>query len=257
MIAWTGSAWATDITSADLSTSADVVILGEIHDNPAHHLFQAEAIRSLDPSAVVFEMFGPDGAEALAGVDLTDAAAVDQALGWEDSGWPEFGMYAPIFEALGDAAIFGGARPRDDVRRAMSEGAAQVFGDGAESLGLDRPLPEDEQAAREAEQMAAHCDALPAEMLPGMVQAQRLRDAALADTILRALDATGGTVAVITGNGHARRDWGIPTYLSAARAELAITTVGQFEAEPQGDVPFDHWRVTAPAEREDPCAAFR
>ena len=41
-----------------------------------------------------------------------------------------------------------------------------------------------EQAAREAEQMAAHCDALPEDILPGFVEAQRLRDAALAEDVL-------------------------------------------------------------------------
>ena len=66
--------------SATLSTSAvaqedwiarlagaDVVLLGEIHDNPEHHLRQAEAIASLSPAAVVFEMLTPDQAKALAG----------------------------------------------------------------------------------------------------------------------------------------------------------------------------------------------
>ncbi len=65
----------------------------------------------------------------------------------------------------------------------MREGAAAVFGAAAARFGLDAPLPEDEQAAREAEQAEAHCGALPAEMLPGMVEAQRLRDAALARAV--------------------------------------------------------------------------
>jgi uncharacterized iron-regulated protein len=64
-------------------------------------------------------------------------------------------------------------------------------------------------------------------------------------------------VAVITGNGHARRDWGVPALLRVARPDLRVIAVGQFEAVPEEPVPFDHWRVTAPAEREDPCAAFR
>ena len=36
--------------------AADVVILGEIHDNPQHHLVQAEAVEAITPTAVVWEM---------------------------------------------------------------------------------------------------------------------------------------------------------------------------------------------------------
>jgi len=46
-------------------TDADVALLGEIHDNPEHHVRQAEAIASLAPSAVVFEMLTPEQAETL------------------------------------------------------------------------------------------------------------------------------------------------------------------------------------------------
>lgn len=233
------------------------MILGEVHDNPAHHVFQAEAIDALSPAAVVFEMFGPDGVAALRGVDLDDAEAVSAALDWDKSGWPDFSIYAPVFAAVGVAAIYGGAVPRDDVRRAIGEGAAVVLGEDAAMLGLDRRLDDDELSLRKDGQMEAHCDALPVEMLGGMVEAQRLRDAGLARAILDALQETGGPVAVITGNGHARTDWGIPVYLRVARPELEVVSIGQLEAQPEDIPPFDHWRITAPAAREDPCAAFR
>lgn len=236
---------------------ADVVILGEVHDNPHHHEGQAAAVAALRPAAIVFEMLTPDRAAAAAGVDRGDAAALSAALGWEESGWPDFAMYFPIFAAAPEARVVGGALEREDVRRAVSEGAAAVMGPEGTAFGLDAPLSAGELAARIAEQDEAHCGALPAEMLPGMVEAQRLRDAVLARATLEALDATGGPVAVITGNGHARRDRGVPVYLEVARPGLDVVTAGQFEVPPEGDVPFDVWRVTEAAEREDPCGAFR
>ena len=36
---------------------ADIVLLGEIHDNPEHHANQAAIVRALQPAALVFEMF--------------------------------------------------------------------------------------------------------------------------------------------------------------------------------------------------------
>ena len=90
-----------------------------------------------------------------------------------------------------------------------------------------------------------------------MVEAQRARDAGLARSALAALDETGGPVAVIAGNGHARRDRGVPALLEAARPGLAVLSVGQLETPPEENPPFDLWRVTEPAERDDPCEAFR
>ena len=118
-------------------------------------------------------------------------------------------------------------------------------------------LPHDEQAAREAEEMGAHCDALPEAILPGFVEAQRLRDAALAEAALAALAAHGPPVAIITGNGHARRDWGVPALLAIAAPEVEVFALGEFEALPEGTVPFDLWTVADPVDRPDPCAAFR
>jgi uncharacterized iron-regulated protein len=106
-------------------------------------------------------------------------------------------------------------------------------------------------------QAEAHCNALPATLLPGMVEAQRLRDAGFAATVLEALETSGGPVVLITGNGHARTDWAVPAMIALAASEVVVISAGQFESEPGPDVPFDLWHVTEPALREDPCAAFQ
>jgi len=236
---------------------ADAVLLGEVHDNPAHHANQARAAAALQPRAIVFEMLTPDQAARVTAENRDDAAALAEAVGWEGSGWPDFALYHPIITAAPGAAILGGALPRETVRRAFETDAATVFGAEAARYGLDRALPEAEQAAREAEQMAAHCDALPEAMLPGMVAAQRLRDAALARAVVQAAEAGQLPVLVITGNGHARRDRGVPVYLAAAAPQLSVLSLGQFEAAPAMPPPFDLWLLTDPAEREEPCLAFR
>lgn len=240
---------------ADLP-SAEVVILGEIHDNPTHHANQARIVAAYMPSALVFEMLSPEQALRVQGVDRTNAPALERALDWNASGWPDFALYAPIFAASGRAALYGAAVPRTEVRRAMTEGAVAVFGDEADRFGLATPLSAEDQAAREAEQMAAHCNALPAEMVPGMVAAQRFRDAAFARTALKALRETGGPVVVIAGSGHADTGQGMPVYLAAAAPEVSVLSIGQLEAEPRLEAPFDLWIVTEPAPRADPCAAF-
>ncbi|MDF0601977.1 ChaN family lipoprotein, partial [Psychromarinibacter sp. C21-152] len=213
-------------------------------------------VAAIGATALVFEMLTEEQALRVRPGLLDDAEALERALGWEASGWPDFAMYYPIFAAAEGAAIFGGALPRDEVRRAVSEGAAAVFGGAAGLFGLDGALTETEQADREAGQMVAHCDALPEAMLGGMVEAQRLRDAGLARAVVAALAETGGPVAVITGNGHARLDWGLARALARAAPEVSVISVGQFEEAAPEAPPFDYWLVTEAAERDDPCAGF-
>jgi uncharacterized iron-regulated protein len=235
----------------------DVVILGELHDNPEHHLNQAKAIEALSPKAVVFEMLSPEQADRLKDGVPEDATAAATLLEWADSGWPPYEIYHPVFQATGAGQIFGAALPREQVRAAVFGDAAAIFGPDAARFGLNLPLPETQQEAREAAQMSAHCDALPENMLPGMVAAQRLRDAHFARVTLAALEATGGPVVVITGNGHARADWGMPVYLAEASPGISVISVGQFEHAPEQDAPFDVTVQTTMQEREDPCDAFR
>lgn len=236
--------------------SADVVLMGELHDNPYHHGAQAEWVARMKPEAIVFEMLTPELA-LRAGQHRGNPAVLGAMLEWEERGWPDFAMYAPIFGAAPDAAIFGGGVPQGEARAAVAEGAAAVMGGAADVFGLSATLPEAELEARVEEQAQAHCGALPEDLLPGMVEAQRLRDAALARAVLAAMAETGGPVAVITGNGHARRDRGIPQALEAAGAGLDILSIGQFEDAPEDEPPFDLWTVTPAVDRGDPCAPLR
>jgi uncharacterized iron-regulated protein len=245
------------LCAAGPAAAQDVAILGEVHDNPAHHAEQAAQVARLQPAAIVFEMLSEAQAERVTPALRGDAEALGAALGWAESGWPDFSMYHPIFTAAPEAAIYGALVPRDAARAVFDVGPAEAFGPEAARYGLDRPLDPVEQATREAMQMAAHCDALPEDMLPGMVAVQRLRDAVLARAVIRALEETGGPVAVITGNGHARRDWGVPAVLSEVAPDLDVWVLGQTEEDRPLEGGFDTVKSAPAAERPDPCAAFQ
>ncbi len=228
--------------------AADIVILGEVHDNPDAHRGQARAIADLRPTAVVFEMLT---AEDAARADADRSRLPDA---WEASGWGNFALYAPIFDALGDARIIGAAAPRDAVRAVYSDGAAALFGPEAARYGLDTPLPPGQQEAREEMQFAAHCEAMPREAMAGMVAVQRYRDAVFARAALDALADHGPPVAVIAGNGHARTDWGIPAAIARAAPDVTTRAIGFVEAGT--DAPFDEAHLVPPAPRDDPCASL-
>ena len=232
---------------------ADIVFLGEIHDNPQHHVVQAEWVAAVQPKALVFEMLTEAQAERVTPELIADPGRMAEVLEWEASGWPDFTLYHPIFAAAPDGMVLGAGLPRARLGDLQSVSIAEIFGPEAAIFALDRPLPDDQQTDREALQFAAHCDALPTEMLPMMVNIQRLRDAYLARAALQAFDRTGGPVAVITGNGHARQDWGAPSMIDGP----VVFVLGQGEngVDPEGG--FDLVLDAPPAERPDPCAAFR
>ena len=253
------AAVALDLTNdqTELMLDADIVILGEIHDNAVHHAGQADLMRLIAPKAVVFEMLNAEMAEGVNASDRSDIAALGAAIGWQDAGWPDIALYAPVFDALGDADAVGAMVPRDSVRAAFAEGAAGVFGDGAEAFGLTESLPDAELDIRKQLQFDAHCAAMPLNLMGGMVEAQRLRDAAFSKAALTALETYGAPIVVITGNGHARRDWAMPHMIALAEPDVSTYTVGFVEAPAAPDDPrFDLTIVTDPAPRQDPCAAF-
>jgi uncharacterized iron-regulated protein len=248
---------------------ADVAILGEVHDNPAHHRRQAWLVERIAPAGIAFEMI-PEASEEGVRTFLEEGGApgeIGPAIGWERLGWPDWAMYRPVFEAAAGAYVAGGGVARGDLGRAMEADAAAAFGPGAGAYGLDEALPEAERAAVTDEMVASHCDALPRSVAAKMVAAQRLRDARFAHAVRRARAMGEGRTVLVTGNGHARTDRGVPAALAEAEPALDVVALGQLEVAegrtaladygPEGaPPPYDYVWFAEPAEREDPCAAF-
>lgn len=239
------------VSAMALAQDADFVILGEIHDNPTHHRVQAEYVSRLNPKAVVFEMLLPEEADSLQKVERSVTAMQAAVTEFQWSNLPD---YAEILEQ--SDVIVGAALPRDRVRAAFHDGAARVFGEGATRIGLGDVLPPAELQKRKQGQFEAHCEAMPLDMMGGMVEAQRLRDAHFARVLVEAAQTYGRPVVLITGNGHARRDWGVPRYVSRLMPEATIFALGQSE---EGSIrgTFDLVLDAEPIKRPDPCAAFR
>ena len=130
---------------------ADFVLLGERHDNPDHHMLQAEVLRSLIAvgrrPAVGFEMLGLDDASTIAGhlaAAPNDAAGLGRAVNWNQRGWPDWAMYQPIAEAALQAKlrIVATNLPLTTARKMTRDGLAALEPRVTRELGLDEPPPE-------------------------------------------------------------------------------------------------------------------
>jgi uncharacterized iron-regulated protein len=120
-------------------------------------------------------------------------------------------------------------------------------------LRLDE-LPADFRRKHEEAIASGHCNLLPIEALPAQARAQMARDIVLAQAIRPYL--VGGVV-LLAGNGHVRRDIGVPFWLSPDAAREALS-IGMLERDDNGlaresDEEFDAYVITERAARADPC----
>lgn len=250
------------------AAQAEIVLLGEVHDNPDHHALQAWMTRRIlpprAPSLVAFEMMDESQEVTLRTYVKAHPATADglgAALQWDQSGWPDWIFYRPIVQAALDqgAELATANLNRQDVR-AMARG----------TLAPDLPpLPEPQLNALAHEVKAAHCDLLPDSAVPGMVRVQRARDAVMAAALVGALDQ-GRKAVLIAGGGHVRTDRGVPAILAQQRPRarvlsIAFMEVKDGETDPaaygalfdSASLPFDAVWFTPRAEREDPCEGLR
>jgi uncharacterized iron-regulated protein len=239
-------------------------LLGEVHDNPAHHTLRAGLLAKLAPAEVYFEQFDRerDGALREAQRDGADAEALAKA-GRLDKAW-RWPLHRPLVEAALAARLPVRAAnlSNADTRRIARAGVL-----GADDASLMEILARaDWSEARDRSMSTAiidgHCGALPGRAVPAMALAQRARDAAIA----QAVSGSGGAAVLIAGNGHVRRDLGVPAYLprDAAAFSLGLIETRPDEADPRdygrgadGGPAYDAIWFTAPHPRPDPCEAFR
>lgn len=241
---------ATPEALADAMQGSPVIVLGEVHDNAAQHALRAAALRILVERgarpAIAFEQFDRERQAALDRARRERPGDLDYliAQGRGAASW-QWRLYKP-FLALAleyDLPIVAANLSRSD--------AMNVATGGASLPALD--IPPALERAQEDAIAKGHCNLLRAEALSGMARAQIERDRTLADAI--APYARRGVV-LLTGNGHARADIGVPHWLAprAASKSIALMEAGEDDEPVEA---FDAYVLTERASRPDPCEELR
>ena len=237
-----------------------IVLLGEVHDNAAQHRLRLQILERAFAAgwrpSIVMEQFDRDRqgdidrARRERPVDAQHVIDLAGGAGWN------WAFYRP-FVALAlryDVPLIGANLANADTTRIVRGGYEAVFDAAtAHALGLDRSIDPAWEQAQESEIDAGHCHALPAALWPRMARAQFARDAVMAEALHG--HARHGAV-LLAGNGHARRDFGVPRWLVDDRAR--VWSVGFLEgadAQPLESA-FDAVVRTEAAARSDPCAGF-
>jgi uncharacterized iron-regulated protein len=128
--------------------------------------------------------------------------------------------------------------------------------DRQRALGLE-PLPDALLQAQRRQIDEGHCHQMDEPLLSALARAQIARDAMLAEAIGPYLQRG---VILFTGNGHARRDVGVPRFLPAQQQQRVLS-IGLIERDtPDDAVPagaFDVVLRTPVQARKDPCEALK
>ena len=244
-----------------------VVLLGEVHDNAQQHQLRLATLQRAFAAgwrpAIAMEQFDRDHQ---ADIDrarrerpgdaqhLIDAAAPSAPRA--GGGW-NWAFYRPFVElALRyDVPLIAANLSNAGTAKTVRGGYAAVFS-AAEiaALGLDLLVAPEVQAAQEREIDIGHCHALPRSVWPRMAQAQFARDALMAEVLRRSAQAGG--VVLLAGNGHVRRDIGVPRWLGDVKDRTFAVGYLEITDDSTPITAFDAVVRTAPAERADPCAEF-
>jgi uncharacterized iron-regulated protein len=203
-------------------------LLGEVHDNPAHHAIRARLIGALAATgarpAVVFEQLDLDHDDAVvaaqaSGADaekIADAGRLDRKA-WA---WP----HKPLLDAaLGKGLpVRAGNMPRESLRGDLQAALDKDSGAIWYARFHAARWTEAQAAALRADIVEAHCGKLPEAVVPRVLLAQRIRDAAMAQALVN--DATSAGAILIAGNGHVRADLGpgLSACARIARRRLAF-----------------------------------
>jgi uncharacterized iron-regulated protein len=214
---------------ADLA-QADVVLVGERHDDFAHHWVQNQVISGLLAKrrvAVAMEAFASDKDPVLADwrrgrfdAWIGFLAGVDWFRHWG----VDPGLYAGILETVKRhrLPLAGMNVPRQWIARIGREGMGALDPDQRQRIGPVAPAPEAyAEALRES--LSKHDGGRSA---GNFIAAQTAWDAAMAGALIDLRQAHPDRVVVgLAGTGHIRGGHGIPHQLRSRDGELSVRTV--------------------------------
>ena len=248
---------------------ARYILVGETHDNTEQHRVEATIIDHLSglhrSTSVSFEMIDDRQGRFLQGRKYSSSGELIDLLKQVDSGW----NYEVYYSNLFDSVIRAGFRilpanvDRAHLLDMMNKHAAPVPA-AQKDLISRTPLSQKNLDVMQQDLLDSHCGVLrPAQVQP-MIRGQRIRDATMALSLLR----SGAQYKVlIAGDGHVRKDLGVPRYIHSSNTPLISIGVLEVEADlnrpdyyaqdwNNDKLPFDYVWFTARAQRKDPCIDF-
>ena len=236
-------------------TDAQVIALGEQHDQIAHHQWEAQTVQWLAAGqrlgALVIEM-APAGSSTAGLATTSTEEQVQQALQWQSGtasgGWP-WQDYGPmVMNAVrAGVPVLGGNLPRAQMKQTMGQSR------------YDSHLPASGWQLQLDAIKDGHCGLLPESQFAPMARIQLARDESMAKvtaTAVQQWSQPGQSVLLVAGRSHVRSDIGVPTWLPKdLRQKVAIA---QSDKAPKAiNMKADKLLTLAGNASQDQCAQLR
>jgi uncharacterized iron-regulated protein len=248
-----------------------IVLFGEVHDNRALHAERNRIVASVIASgaspAFAFEQFDR---ESQAKIDAVLSKASPNAQSLIDAAAParstwNWDFYRPLIEVAltHRLPILAANLSRGDAMKVATQGLQSTNAFDAalrERLALDTPIPNAIRSAQTDEIKRGHCDLLPESMLANMADAQFARDAVMAHIAKTQAAASTRGIILFAGNGHVRRDIGVPFWISKNTSILSIGMIESTDGAKSATAQPTRYDITVsrdPEPREDPCIALK
>ena len=240
-------------------SNSEIILIGETHDHPQHHLIQARLIKQLQPQVVAFEMLNASQQESLNQLSAHPKNEWDKLLSWTKRGWPDFSLYQPVFEAAIEVNAKLIAAHPDPILLAPLKIGASLSRELITRLKLDQPLSIEQKKALSEEITKAHCGHASPPLVKAMIQAQRLKDAWMAEKLLQ----EKGKRVLIVGRGHLHPQRGIPWAIKQFKP-TPLPQIATIHLSPSPKVlhadtkKVKHFSLQIKAHRhDDPCERFK
>ncbi|MDP6891097.1 MAG: ChaN family lipoprotein [Phycisphaerales bacterium] len=240
---------------------ADVVVLGEQHDDATGHAVQLAVVedmldRSPGSGGVALEMLERDEQILVEDyrdeiIDAETFAELSSSTSWSGTGsWEAW--YQPIIDAAieRDAAVIAANAPRRYVRLARTDGWERLDDlDASRKTLVDRPDTPMTGGYRDRfiELMSGHDDpdagtdeearAEAVELAESYFRSQQVWDATMAASVSEALRQSGPPVMLLIGRFHSDSEGGTPQQIRRLHPAAHVVTIS---LEPEcGEVVFD------------------
>ncbi len=218
----------------DRIAAVDLVFVGEVHDNPEHHLIQTQILQALYARrgrlTVAIEYLPSSTQEVIDRYldgHLTEHEFLAQSA-WEDTWGYDYYLYRPLILAAkqNGCRVIALNAPPEIVRKVARHGLESLSDDERAELPPDIDLDHKAHRAylREVYQQHAH-DRL--KHFEYFYEAQCVWEDTMAHRLAVYLAQTPGLVVAFTGNGHIVNKYGIPDR-TAKRVPVSMITIVPF-----------------------------
>lgn len=197
--------------------SKDLIFLGEVHDNPEHHLIQVQILQALDarcgPPALAMEIFQSPQQDALdryLADDIPEETFL-KMVDWKKSWGYDYLFYRPLllWAKANRRPILAVNAPVDVVRKVARQGLSGL--DAGERNAIAGEIDLNRQAHRDylrgVYEQHRHGEL---ERFDYFYEAQCVWEETMAENASRFFEKGKTRLVVIAGNGHLINKYGIP-----------------------------------------------